>query len=182
MNENTHGEWAKFFQTTNHMLAPYEECDCSHYNGRVFEHRRYHDVHNNISVTYIMYRGYFVEGSNDTNSLWATDPQASSAPLWSMPIDEYLQSFKPSKVDFLVANVGFFPFHESVKPAVFMHLLQGLSNRVVWKTTTAVQHETPSEPHVARGRCECMHRGISGTATTSTSPSTPYSTTSSSTC
>lgn len=154
MNENTHGEWITFFKTTNHVLAPYEDCDCSYYDGRFFEHRRYHDKKNNISVTYLMYRGFFIEGSNDTNSLWAHGDKKLTAPKWSLPMKQYLEGmFTPKKVDYLVANTGFFPFHESVVPAEYMKTLQTLSDHVIWKTTTAVQHETPTEPFPDRARC-----------------------------
>lgn len=144
MNENTHGERIQFFKTSNQVLAPYEDCDCSYYGRRFFEHRRYHDPHNNVSVTYLMYRGFFIEGSNDTNSLWAREPQAVTAPQWSLGLKEYLlMHFRPAKVDYLVTNVGFFRFHESILPAQYIQWMRQLSDRVVWKTTTAVMGETP---------------------------------------
>jgi hypothetical protein len=83
MIENTHDGWENFFMETNGNLAPYEDCDCSYYDGRFFEHRRYYDKHMNISVTYIMFRGFFVEGSNDTNSLHVPHPQEKYA--WTRP-------------------------------------------------------------------------------------------------
>ena len=154
MNENTHGEWIQFFKTSNRVLAPYEDCDCSYYGGRFFEHRRYYDPVNNIRVTYLMYRGFFIEGTNDTNSLWAKEPQKESAPQWSMGMKDYLlQNFTPKKVDFLVTNVGFFPFHESIVPAQYIQWMRHLSDRVVWKTTTAVMGETPTQGFADRARC-----------------------------
>lgn len=151
MNENTHGEWMRFFETTNDVLSPYEHCDCSYYDGRFFEHRRYHDAKNNISVTYLMYRGFFIEGTNDTNSLHAPGDKALTAPKWGTNMKDYLlKQFTPKKVDYLVANVGFFGFHESIIPSEFISWCQQLSDRVVWKTTTSVQLETPEKPYVDR--------------------------------
>ena len=142
LNENTHGEWIRFFETTNHMLAPYEDCDCSYYGGRFFEHRRYHDVHTNVSVTYLMYRGFFIEGTNDTNSLFAPEPKAETAPKWSVGMEKYLTTmFTPKKVDVVVVNVGFFGFHESILPEKFITWCQQLSPNVIWKTTTYTQDE-----------------------------------------
>jgi len=164
MNENTHGEWMTFFKNTNRVLAPYEDCDCSYYDGRFFEHRRYHDVHNNINVTYLMYRGFFIEGTNDTNSLWAHGNKQFTAPKWSMSMKDYIEkAFLPRKVDYLVANTGFFEFHESVVPAEYIQWLRKLSDRVIWKTTTAVQHETPTAPYAERARFNKYDAEMCGT-------------------
>lgn len=153
MNEFTHDGWMPFFKESNAVLAPYENCDCSYYGGRFFEHRRYHDPHMNISVTYLMYRGFFIEGSNDTNSLHAPEPQEVHAPKWSTNMKNYLLNvFTPKKVDYLVTNVGFFEFHESVIPAEYIQWCRTLSDRVIWKTTTNVQYETIAKPNEQRFR------------------------------
>jgi hypothetical protein len=164
MNEFTHDGWNAFFKESNDMLAPYEQCDCSYYSGRFFEHRRYHDPHMNISVTYIMYRGFFIEGSSDTNSLRAPEPQEAHAPKWSTGMENYLLNvFRPKKVDYLITNVGFFEFHESIIPAKYLQWCQTLSDRVIWKTTTAVQHETIAKPNEQRPRFNRVDEEMCGT-------------------
>lgn len=164
LNENTHGGWLEFFENTNANMAPYEQCDCSYYDGRFFEHRRYFDPTWNVSVTYLMFRGFYIEGSNDTNSLHAPAPRSVTAPKWSHSIKDYLTVyFKPRHVDYMVANVGFFGFHESVKPAEFISWCQGLSERVVWKTTTYGQFETPTKKIPDRGRMDIVDAEMCGT-------------------
>jgi hypothetical protein len=164
MNEFTHDGWMPFFKESNAMLSPYEQCDCSYYGGRFFEHRRYHDPHMNISVTYLMYRGFFIEGSNDTNSPWAPEPQDKTAPQWNMGMEQYmLTKFRPQKVDYLVTNVGFFEFHESIPPRSYMQWCRALSDKVIWKTTTAVQHESREMPNEQRPRFNRVDEEMCGT-------------------
>ena len=164
MNEFTHKDWQPFFETTNSMLAPYEHCDCSYYDGRFFENRRYYDPRMNISVTYLMFRGFFLEGSNDTNSLHAQNPKSVSAPKWSMGVKTYLlEHFQPKKVDYVVTNVGQFEFHESVNPHEYISWCQALSDKVIWKTTTAAQYETIDRPIPQRARMNGVDTDMCGT-------------------
>lgn len=130
--------WKLFFKGTNGMLQPYEECDCSHYDGRIFEHRSYFDPFLNITVKYIMYRGFFIEGTNNSNSLYAPVPQTLSAPMWAKKIDIYLNDLIKQKVsiDYFVVNVGFFGFHASVNQSNLIFQCRQIAPKVIWKTTT----------------------------------------------
>jgi hypothetical protein len=55
-------------------------------------------------------------------------------------------------VDYLVTNVGFFEFHESVPPSKYISWCHALSDRVIWKTTTMARYETAEKPNEVRPR------------------------------
>lgn len=147
--ENTWGEWVNFFKGTNSLLQPNEQCDCSYYNGRFFENRYYHDPRLNITVSYIMFRGNTVAGTSDTNSLFATEPQASVAPQFTVLLPEFLRNkFKYSHVDMVIYNAGFFGLSvgQSIEKQMadrkeVAEALKAFADVVIYKTATYKQDE-----------------------------------------
>ncbi len=140
VEEGGWGGWKEFFKGTNGLLQPNEKCDCAHYDGRFYENRRYIDRQANITLSYMMFRGLGVDGTNDSDSFNNPDPVQHTV-RWNSRILPAVEKLTP-RPTVIVMNVGIFPLHKENPPEAMIEGMLRLAPTVIWKTTTYALNDT----------------------------------------
>lgn len=122
-------QWEKFFIGSSALLSPYEKCISCHRHG-FFENRVYYDPLLQIRIVYVQFRGNNIDMNRNVD-----DPNELNLIVGDTGD---LRAYFPgiNHLDLIVTNVGYFGFHASINPEMYMEKMKSLAKTLVWKTTT----------------------------------------------
>ena len=149
--ESTWDSWIRYYNTTNSILQPQEQCDCfrpQHFDyNKLFENRYYTDDAKKLKITYIWYTGGHVQGHwmNSTDSDDLRKPMTTSQPpLWKTDIHGAMEGFLKTLVgdrknSIIVLNTGHHVHGFGLEGfgASVHALATRIFEQVVWRTTTS---------------------------------------------
>lgn len=151
--EKTHKTWHGFYNVTNKILAPHEQCDCfrpeKSDRDKWYENRYYYDPANNVSISYIQAMGVVVDvhghfAPDDVHSqhgLVAISRNKVSKPKWvyswANVIRKHIGLLSP-KPNVLIINAGH--WHNKFNLASYrkevISAAKSIGVTLIWKTTT----------------------------------------------
>lgn len=158
--EKTWENWHSFMRNTNHLLAPYEMCDCyrnDHYDfNEAYENRYYVDDRLNISISYFSYlgsafaiKGRWLPGCN--NDSLRQPPATFDPPRWEYQhlhdfITNVLSTLRP-RTFLLVLNSGLWRdnFDDQDYAMRVAAAAVAVADHVVWKTTNCRRSQVVPE-------------------------------------
>jgi hypothetical protein len=149
--EKTWPSWIDYFNKTNTMLRPQEQCDCFRPQAfdyhKFFENRYYNDEAKKLKITYIWYTGGHIQGHwmNSSNSDDLRKPETTlHPPLWKTDIHGAMEGFLKTligvkKNSILVLNTGqhVHGFGAQGYGASVHALASKIFEQVAWRTTTS---------------------------------------------
>ena len=175
--EKTHKTWHGFYNVTNKVLAPHEQCDCfrpeKSDRDKWYENRYYYNKEANVSVTYIQAMGVVVDihghfAPDDVHSqhgLVAISRNKVSRPRWVYSwadvIRKHIGQLIP-KPTVLIINAGH--WHNKFNLASFRRAVieaaKSIGVTLIWKTTTFTRKHAKTNHNQMNDNAMCREADL----------------------